>query len=335
MSERRARVTRWVLVSLVLCATPAIAQQAAGALDARPHRPWAEGVSAEDQRAAEVLFLEGNGYLRESVFVEAIRSYRRALGHWNHPAIHYNLALALMNLDQPLEVHKHLRAAMDHGAEPLDAARFEHARAYQALIEKQLAWVDVRCDEEGAVVTLNGQPLFKAPGRYRSLIRPGVHSVVALKEGYLPTETRQTLKAGETAELRLALHTANEVIRYRRRWSAWVPWTVLGAGLAVGGAGALLHVKSKQAFDDFDSRIPPEGTPLTPALSSLRRRGSRLQGVAIGAYSLAGATLVTGAVMAYLNRRESYRIQPEPEAPWALAPILDTEAPGVLGFVRF
>ncbi|NVJ28098.1 MULTISPECIES: PEGA domain-containing protein [Myxococcus] len=313
-----------------------MAQRVDTPLDVGGNRPWALGVPRDEQQAAQALFFEGNERLRESVFVEATRNYRRALRHWNHPAIHYNLALALMNLDQPIEVYKHLKAAVGHGPEPLDSGRYEHARSYNALLEKQLAWVDVKCDEEGAIVTLNGQSLFKAPGRYQAFIRPGVHSIVAFKDGYLPTEKRQPLMPGEKAELDLELYTEDEVIRYRRQWAAWIPWTVLGAGLAAAGGGGVLHWKANGSFRDFDSRIPPGGRQMTPELEGLRRTGSRLQAGAVGAYSLGGAAVVTGTVLLYLNRQRAYRINPAEQGPtMVIAPAVDAESKGVVGTVLF
>src|SRR5258706_5080503 len=73
---------------------------APGALD----RPWAKAVTPQEQKLATDLFREGNALLKESLFVQAAEKYREALRHWNHPGIHYNLALALLNLDQPVEV---------------------------------------------------------------------------------------------------------------------------------------------------------------------------------------------------------------------------------------
>src|SRR5262245_44885897 len=63
-------------------------------------RPWATGVTIDAQKAALTPFREGNSHLNEGLFARASESYRQALKVWNHPAIHYNLALALMNLDQ-------------------------------------------------------------------------------------------------------------------------------------------------------------------------------------------------------------------------------------------
>ncbi|MCP3064835.1 hypothetical protein LXT21_39295 [Myxococcus sp. K38C18041901] len=324
------------VVVVVLWGMLAQAQRLEAPLEVGGNRPWAQGVPRDEQQAAQALFLEGNERLRESVFVEASRSYRRALRHWNHPAIHYNLALALMNLDQPIEVHKHLESALSHGADPLDSSRYEHARSYKVLLEKQLAWVDVRCDERGALVTLNGQPLFTGPGRYQGLIRPGMHSVIAFKDGYLPTEKRQALMPGERTKLELDLYTEDEVIRYRRRWSAWVPWTVLGAGLVAAGGGGWMHWKANDSFGKFDAEVPPEGGRLSGRLGSLHRQGTWLRTGSIGAYSLGGAATVTGAVLLYLNRQRAYRLNPAEMGPSiVIAPAFGTDSQSIIGTVQF
>jgi hypothetical protein len=322
---------------MALGSASAAAQQARASLGVGENRPWARGVAATDQQAAQALFQEGNERLKESVFVEAVRQYRQALQHWNHPAIHYNLALALMNLDQPIEVHKHLVAAMQHGPEPLDTGRFEHALQYKSLIEKQLAWVEVACDMSGATVTWNGRPLFVGPGRFQGLVRPGMHSLVALKEGYLPTEKSQTVMPGQKLHLRLKLYTADELTRYRRRWATWLPWTTMGAGAAVAASGGLLHQQARARLQEFDSGITTCGGCFpAPGLARLRSRAGVLQNMAIGAYAIGGAALTTGVVMLYLNRSQPYRIRPEdPEETLVVAPLVGSGAGGVLGVFRF
>jgi alanyl-tRNA synthetase len=86
--------------------------------------------------------------------------YREALGKWDHPAIHYNMALALLNLDQPVETYEHFVSALKYGQEPLDSDKFDQANRYKSLLEKQLAGVDIRCNMEGATVKLDGKVLY-------------------------------------------------------------------------------------------------------------------------------------------------------------------------------
>ena len=66
------------------------------------NRPWAAGISIDRQKQALVQFRQGNAQLNDGLFARAAETYRAALKTWPHPAIHYNLALALMNVDQPI-----------------------------------------------------------------------------------------------------------------------------------------------------------------------------------------------------------------------------------------
>ena len=82
-------------------------------------RPWARGVSEQNQRRANELVQEGNALIKESFFAQAVAKYREALEHWDHPGVHYNLALALLTLDEPVATHRHLSEAMKYGAAPI------------------------------------------------------------------------------------------------------------------------------------------------------------------------------------------------------------------------
>src|SRR5205814_3405552 len=79
-------------------------------------RPW-EKVTPEQEQAAKTLFEQGNRELLEYRFEDAARDYRDALGHWDLPAIHYNLAVALRSLNDLLEAREHLETAVKYGPE--------------------------------------------------------------------------------------------------------------------------------------------------------------------------------------------------------------------------
>ena len=78
-------------------------------------RPGAQGVSPADQKTALLAFREGNGLLNDGLFARAAETYKGALTHWKHPAIYYNLSLALMNLDQPVEAYESMENATKFG----------------------------------------------------------------------------------------------------------------------------------------------------------------------------------------------------------------------------
>jgi hypothetical protein len=336
----RFTISLMVALALVsLSATPAAAQQSDLGGGGAQERPWAKGVPADKQAAALALFRDGNFLLKNSLFPRAVEKYREALKLWNHPAIHYNMALALLNLNEPLSLHHHLTEAMRHGEAPLDKDKFERATTFKKLIEQQLSRVEITCDAPGAVVSMDGQVLFTAPGRYEGLVRPGKHSITATKEGFLPTDMNQTLLPGETASLSVKLYTATDLTRYRRQWSAWKPWAVVGAGAAVALAGGALHMQARGSFEKFDTRIVECGGCI-PAqeVTDLRTRGTSMQQLAFGAYAVGGAALVTGAVLAFINRPQAYQINPDeagaPESA-SIAPLLGHGEGGILATFRF
>ncbi len=83
----------------------------------------------------------------------------------------------------------------------------------------------------------------------------------------------------------------------RRLVPAWVPWTVLGAGLVFIGGGAGLFVYSSNryaAFDDSTATGDSDRSLLDAA------RASRSAGYAF--FGIGGAALVTGIVLFVLNR---------------------------------
>ncbi|OJT26638.1 hypothetical protein BO221_00930 [Archangium sp. Cb G35] len=317
---------------------PAPQPQAATAPEPAGERPWAKGVSPEQQKAAMALFQSANALLKESVFVQAVEKYRQALDAWPHPAIHYNLALALMNLDQPVEVHEQLVAALRFGPAPLETEKYEYARNYKTLMERQLARVDISCDTPGTTVTMDGQTLFVAPGKYSGLVRPGAHSIVASKEGFLPTDQSRTLLPGETATLQLKMFTSEDLIEYRRKWAAWMPWAVMGAGVAVGAGSGWLHLQARDNLRALDAGVTQcGGCFLTPTLDATLNRGNTYQALAMGGYAVGGAALITGVVLVFINQPQPFQIDPNQKKveTVSVAPLVGGGTGGILTTFRF
>jgi tetratricopeptide (TPR) repeat protein len=308
-------------------------------------RPWAKSVSPSEQRIATELFREGNGLLKESLFVQAAAKYREALSHWDHPGIHYNLALALLNLDQPVEVYQQLEEAMKYGHAPLDADKYDHASRYKNLIEKQLARYEIVCTEPGTVVSLDGRVLFTAPGQKEGLVRVGQHTIVGEKQGFVTANKTPLLPPGQKTVIHLKMYTADELTAYKRRWSVAMPWSILAAGIVVAGVGGILHWQASDQYGAYDRGITScaMGNPSTggctpgPSISDHKSTGDALQDVAYAAYGIGGALVVTGGVLAYLNRAKPYRVNPEADTgpKVTLLPSFGRDGAGVVSIVRF
>ena len=302
-------------------------------------RPWARGVSPTNQQAAIERFREGNELLKESLFVQAATKYHEALKRWDHPGIHYNLALALLNLDRPVEVLAELEEAMKYGDAPLDADKYAHAHRYRLLIEKQLARVDISCEKPGATVTMDGQLLFTAPGRYQSLVRVGQHTIVATHLGYVPTQKTPTLAAGQKETVALTLYTDEQLTQYHRRWSNALPWSVLAAGVVVAAVGGIMHWQASEHFKSYDAGVTACSTGSLSggcmpggSLADKKSAGESLQAAAIAFYAIGAVTAVAGGVLMYLNRARPSRVEAD-KLSWT--PIVGPQGGGLVATLHF
>lgn len=311
-------------------------------------RPWAEGVPPAQQQAAMDAFRAGNALLKDSLFAQASAKYREALQHWDHPRIHYNLALSLMSLDEPIAIYESLQAALRHGPEGLDEDKHKQAESYLKLYASQIARIEVHCEEPEAEVSVDGKRVFTGPGTYRGLVRIGEHRVVASKAGYLTASKSLVLAPSDEARVRLELIALDKMTESRRRWSQWKPWAVVGGGVAVAAAGGLLHWRSIGNYADYDQGVEEKcaagcepGNPEFVALRAIRDRADLQQNAAIGSYALGGTALMTGVVLVYLNRLRVFRLDipgeegsAEPAA-LSLVPLISPDGAGATAAFRF
>ena len=280
-------------------------------------RPWAQGVPPAEQKTALLAFREGNAQLNDGLFAKAAETYRGALTHWKHPAIYYNLSLALMNLDQPLEALDSMEHATTFGEGPIDKDKFEHAKEYILLLSKQIATITVACDKPGAKVSLDGKEVFIAPGKHTQRVRIGRHTLIAEKTGYQARVNAPNIGPGETFNVELKLFTADELTRYSRRWeTTWMPYAVIGAGAVFGLVGAGMELAASSTYNDYDKKVAScntnnAGCPNDATLKDLRSSGDTKKSIGFVMYGIAGATAATGIVLAILNRPHSYLLRPE------------------------
>lgn len=326
----------WIFLSLVvLLAWPALGAD-------EPERPWAKGVPKDKQARAIALFREGNSALKESLFPKAATTYREALQVWDHPAIHYNLALALVNLDQPIEVHEHLTAALKFGAAPLDDDKYQQAQRYLALIERQLTKVKVTCTFTGAQVKLDGRPLFVGPGSWEGQVRAGPHTLTASQEGLLSDERSVVLAGGDTQTFDLKVFRTEELTEYRQAFSSVIPWSVLGAGVAALGAGVGVHLAARQGFTQYDDTVAScaassgGSCPPSPDLQLARNSAASMQTGAYVLYGVGGAALATSAILFYVGRPVAYRKSVNVEAQKVtVVPFITPTSAGALAAIEF
>jgi tetratricopeptide (TPR) repeat protein len=332
MKERTRFIPAFTLLSL-LWAVPAFAQPSE--LGLGEQRPWAEGVSLENQKAAEGLFQEGNSQMKAALFVKAAETYRKALQHWAHPAIHFNRALALQTLNSPLELHEDLEEALRYDGAPLDDAKRNRARQLKALVEQQvLTRLEVTCDAPGSIVKMGEEVLCKAPAHMVRWVLPGEVTFITAKEGYPEHIRMRTLRAGQPVAIDFKMYTEEELTRQTQRWATWKPWVVVGAGAAIAASGGYFYKQARINHQAFDAKVKEDrNCPSCEAETAIRARGDRMQKVASGAYAVGGATIITGFVLLYANYGKSRLIGPdEHEREMNLAPVFGEQTGVVMTF---
>lgn len=325
---------------------PLKTDEKAGTNEALQKNAGYKTVSKADEDRALTAFHQCNDYLNNGLFPQAAACYRKALSYWDHPAIHYNLALALINLDQPIEVFDQLNEAIKYTADPIGQDKFDHAKEYLKLVAGQLADIEVTCTKVGAKISVDGKEVFTAPGSYKAKVRVGKHTFYGDKEGYNARVTAPFIGPGETFRIELKLYTVEELTRYRRRWDrTWMPYTVLGAGVLAGIIGGVFELSANSSFKDFNSAVAKCNTTTmgcsssTPGLLDMRNSGNTKRTIGVVGYGVAGAAIATGAVLAYLNRSQPYQVRPEEleeektdaaAHPVAFTPIVSPEMTGAM-----
>jgi hypothetical protein len=283
--------------------------------------PWDQNATPAGKSKAKLLVSQGNQHLTDGLMEKAAIAYRDASKQWDHPAIWYNLALSLVSLDQPVEMYEALLKAQrwqDHQPPPLSAEQYLKIKDYLPLIEKQIATVEISCQKEGAQVSLNGKQLFVVergkPNKYVGKVRVGKHTFVAEKPGFATPVDAPFIGPGETFRVELRLFTADELTRYKRRWEkrTWVPYAVIGGGALVGLVGGGLQLMARSDFDDYDTAVArcreSRCASEEQTLLEMRDRGESKRTMGYVGYGIAGAAVITGAALLYLNRRQAYLI---------------------------
>lgn len=318
-----------LLALLMLCALPAWAQKPVPSLG---HEPvWEKNVPRARQEAAVAPFEEGNRLLKESLFKEAEKKYREALHLWEHPATYYNLALVLQNLDRPSEVYEYMVASIVHGAAPLGEERFKHAQKYIERMEHENARVKLACESDTSVTLKSEwQHLPVSCTRFERLLRPGAYLLSTTYDGYQVPDMPITLAAGQQMDSRLEVQS-------QRRWAAWKPWAVVGAGVVLAAGGRMIHLQARNELRAFDAQINDLGGWMPPSgLEDTRPHAKNLQRVAIGSYALGGAAVITGLSLVYANRLQPrLTLIPLRGSTWTVTPVVGSGETGVQASLPF
>lgn len=296
--------------------------------------PWHEGVAEERKQAALELFMQGRDLHRRMVLGDAKKKYEEALALWEHPDLRFYLGRVLKLMGMPLLAYENLRLSLRWGPASLDPEDREEARALmKELVERELAVVEMRCDEPGAKVLLDGRPWFVGPGSARRFVTPGEHVVSARKEGYFRLIEPVVVLAGVQASGVLKLR-ADGIVTVRR-WSAWKPWAVVGVGAGLGMAGAVLRWQADGHLEEAERQFEGTCTSGCAPTTDTTSRATTESRVATGLFIAGGATLAAGAVLVFLNMPRTYRTEDQGGVELRIVPVASGAAAGLSARLSF
>lgn len=301
---------RFLISAVLLCAAPMAYAQ-----------PWAQGVSEADKERARTLLDQGNNQLLMGAYRDALAAYEQAIDAWDHPAIRFNMVRALINLDRLVEAADNLDRALAYGAAPLEEQVYAEALNYRRLLEAQLGTLELRCDQDDVVVTVDGRPFATCPAMKTARVPPGPHAVVGTRVGFL-TSTRDVLVLpGKTVTELVALRSIADATVTRSRWASWKPWAVAGGGVALAGLGGLVQLRAQSDLDRYHDEIDRlcGGTgcaqgEIPGPVDDLASRALVENRVALAMIGTGAAVAVTGVVLVVMNRPRTFVAEATPSA---------------------
>lgn len=297
--------------------------------------PWQIGVTADQKERARTALDAGNALFVQNLYREAIAAYREGLAQWNHPAIRFNLAKALIALDSPVEALAELDDAMQYGAKPLGDV-WSEAVNYRLLLHQQVGSLTVRCDQPGVAVLVDNAALAPCPTAAVSRVRPGHHTIVGRARGLLTFTRDETVIGGSASTIDVHLVSLRDATITRTRWATWKPWVVFGAGLAVAAAGVPVELDARGKLDDYRAALTSEcgdlgcaGGKVTPRTAALDDQAHSLDRFGVGMMIAGGVGVAVGAALLVLNRPHSEI----PRDEITLVPFVGAQASGAGGSV--
>jgi hypothetical protein len=293
-------------------------------------------VSADVRKSAQALFAKAIDKHQKLLRGDARVLYEQALALWDNPDIQWNLALVLEDLGQYLRAHQELESVLRWG-NALGSERVRQVRdRIQELETQRLARIEIYREEPAAVITLDGKPWLPRAGRRSAVVLPGEHSLAARKSGYFPVTRPVYVKAGQQA--RVALPMGEDRLFETRRWSAWKPWVVIGAGIGVVAVGTGLEWRAfahRDAASDEFARARCKELACDPTSSNLYDRAGVENRLAIGAIGAGMAVVAVGLALASRNQPRLHRTEARPPSRIEFTPILSLHRAELSALVRF
>ncbi len=168
-----------------------------------------QGVAQAQERkdASEAARHFDRGYLlaQQGSLEAAIAEFKQAYALSPHPSVLYNLGQAYAASGRAVEAVQTLRKYLEQADPKLDAQRYAQATALVDYQGQRIGTLKLEIEPAGAELTLDGEPLGKAPLLVPLQLSAGSHGLTVAHAGYIPRSVRVEIvgKTGTATALRL------------------------------------------------------------------------------------------------------------------------------------
>lgn len=295
---------------------PSISGSGCAKVSEGDEQPWERGVSLDERKRACELFARGTEkLLLDAAFSEAAELFKQALKHWNHPRIHFNLASALRDLNQPIERYMTLQRAVRYGAVALGQDKYELAQKQMKILEQKLSFIEIACEVPGARVTLDGKYLFTGPGRINQIVVAGDHAIAATKPGYTEDGETRDFEPGQSPTITLRLYPLTELTeKYHKLGNPNIQWWLLAGGAVAAMTGGSFIAVARIDQNEFNAQVKrcgSEGCQVGEVDESLRLRAREQNMAGVITLGIGAAALTGGLIVAIYNRERERRLSVE------------------------
>lgn len=288
--------------------------------------PWSQGVSDSEQTAATELFSQGNKHMDEAFWKEASESYREALKHWDNPAIRGNLAICLLNLDQPVEGYAQMKEALRFGEAPFSAGAYRSLLSSNQLLKSQVAELQFT-SASGTRILLDGKVQSAGAKSEPIIMRPGQYRVEGYRDGHISRNEMINVLPGQHHLVPVDLDSIADATSYHRKWEPWKTWAVAGTAGALALGSTILLVQARTDRNDYtaaiDSWCQPKGCLpgggdgeilLPTSFTDTKDRANTLQTLGLATGAVSGVVGI-GALVMWAYNRPDRRVRSSYEAP--------------------
>ena len=275
---------------------------------------------------------EGTKLHRQALDAAQAGLYRKARVLWEkayaldkEPKYLFNLGLVAEQSEKDLEALEYFERFVKEAANKEGyAGLVEKARQHIQSLLKQVATLRVVAKQPNVLVFVDQISLGRGPLDKTVRLTKGKHLVVGTLAGYYGETKTINLSEGQSTSIELHLQKIKpKVVQLRPKvvqtkthlvypMPKWLPWTLLGTGLAVAASGIAPILMQKKKYDEYNDSIDDKH-PV--GIVSIKDEGKKLGYVGIALFSVGGALAAAGLVTVLLNKPKVVPDKPTNKTP--------------------